>query len=82
MSPTGEYIEQTLYSLCIYVVELQTKKKAGILSLSDNNSIEQTFLRFCMLIAAYVQLVKKFSAFYGNLRFITVFTRARHLSLS
>jgi len=27
------------------------------------------------------QLVKKFLAFYGNRRFITVFTRARHLSL-
>jgi hypothetical protein len=28
------------------------------------------------------QLVKKFSAFYGTQRFITAFTRARHLSLS
>jgi hypothetical protein len=28
------------------------------------------------------QLVKKFSAFYGTRRFITAFTRARHLSLS
>jgi hypothetical protein len=28
------------------------------------------------------QLVKKFPAFYGTQRFITVFTRARHLSLS
>jgi len=28
------------------------------------------------------QLVKKFHAFYGNRRFITSFTRARHLSLS
>jgi len=28
------------------------------------------------------QLVKKFPAFYGTRRFITVFTRARHLSLS
>jgi len=28
------------------------------------------------------QLVKKFSAFYGTLKFITAFTRARHLSLS
>ena len=28
------------------------------------------------------QLVKKFSAFYGTRRFITVFTSARHLSLS
>ena len=28
------------------------------------------------------QLVKKFPAFYGNRRFITAFTRARHLSLS
>jgi len=28
------------------------------------------------------QLVKKFSAFYGTRRFITVFTRARHWSLS
>jgi hypothetical protein len=28
------------------------------------------------------QVVKKFPAFYGTLRFITAFTRARHLSLS
>jgi hypothetical protein len=28
------------------------------------------------------QLVKKFPTFYGNRRFITVFTTARHLSLS
>jgi hypothetical protein len=28
------------------------------------------------------QLVKKFSALYGNRRFIAVFTRARHCSLS
>jgi len=28
------------------------------------------------------QLVQKFSAFYGTRRFITAFTRARHLSLS
>ena len=28
------------------------------------------------------QLVKKFPAFYGTLRFITAFTRARHLPLS
>jgi len=28
------------------------------------------------------QLVKKFPAFYGNRRFITAFTNARHLSLS
>jgi prolipoprotein diacylglyceryltransferase len=28
------------------------------------------------------QLVKNFIAFYGTLRFITAFTRARHLSLS
>jgi hypothetical protein len=28
------------------------------------------------------QLVKKFSAFYGTRKFITVFTRARHWSLS
>jgi len=28
------------------------------------------------------QLVKKFPAFYGNWKFITVFTTARHLSLS
>jgi hypothetical protein len=28
------------------------------------------------------QLVKKFSAFYGTRRFMTAFTRARHLSLS
>jgi hypothetical protein len=30
----------------------------------------------------YAQLVRKFHAFYGNRRFITVFTTARHLSLS
>ena len=29
-----------------------------------------------------LQLVKKFPAFYGTRRFITAFTRARHLSLS
>jgi len=29
-----------------------------------------------------LQLVKKFSAFYGTRKFITVFTNARHLSLS
>jgi prolipoprotein diacylglyceryltransferase len=28
------------------------------------------------------QVVKKFPAFYGTQRFITAFTRARHLSLS
>ena len=28
------------------------------------------------------QLVKNFPAFYGTRRFITAFTRARHLSLS
>jgi hypothetical protein len=28
------------------------------------------------------ELLKKFPAFYGTLRFITAFTRARHLSLS
>jgi hypothetical protein len=27
------------------------------------------------------QLVKKLAAFYGTFRFITAFTRARHLSL-
>jgi hypothetical protein len=29
-----------------------------------------------------VQLLKKFPAFYGNRKFITVFTRALHWSLS
>ena len=29
-----------------------------------------------------LQLVKKFPAFYGTRKFITVFTSARHLSLS
>jgi hypothetical protein len=28
------------------------------------------------------QLVKNFASFYGTRRFITAFTRARHLSLS
>jgi hypothetical protein len=28
------------------------------------------------------ELLKKFPAFYGTRRFITAFTRARHLSLS
>jgi len=28
------------------------------------------------------QLVEKFNSFYGTRRFITTFTRARHLSLS
>jgi hypothetical protein len=28
------------------------------------------------------ELLKKFTAFYGTRRFITVYTRARHLSLS
>jgi hypothetical protein len=30
----------------------------------------------------YAQLVQKFPAFYGTRRFITVFTTARHMSLS
>jgi hypothetical protein len=30
----------------------------------------------------FTKLVKKFSAFYGTQRFITVFTTARHWSLS
>jgi hypothetical protein len=32
--------------------------------------------------AAIVQLLKNFSAFYGTRKFITVFTRALHWSLS
>jgi hypothetical protein len=34
------------------------------------------------LIVAYAQPVKKFPFFYGNRRFITAFTKARHLFLS
>jgi hypothetical protein len=35
-----------------------------------------------VFLEKYAQLVKKFPAFYGTRRFITVFTRAHHLSLS
>jgi hypothetical protein len=38
----------------------------------------QSFLRSWLVL----QLVKKFPAFYGTLKFITVFTSARHHSLS
>jgi hypothetical protein len=33
-------------------------------------------------VKTITQLVKKFPAFYGTRRFIIMFTRARHLSLS
>jgi hypothetical protein len=38
--------------------------------------------RFLLEKLAVPQLIKKFPAFYGSIRFITVFTKARHLSLS
>jgi hypothetical protein len=38
--------------------------------------------RVCLEKLVVTQLVKKFPAFYGTRRFITVFTRARHWSLS
>jgi len=38
----------------------------------------QSFLRSQLVL----QLVKNFPAFYGTRKFVTVFTSARHLSLS
>jgi hypothetical protein len=43
------------------------------------NSMEQ---RYSMEKLTVSQLVKKFPTFYGTRRFITAFTRARHVSLS
>jgi hypothetical protein len=51
---------------------LQTRKN------NATNSMEQRPLEKLTVS----QLVKKFPAFYGTRRFITAFTRARHLSLS
>jgi hypothetical protein len=45
---------------------------------SVNNSIEQSLSKNLTSL----QLLKKFPALYGTRRFITAFTRARHLSIS
>ena len=59
-----------------------TKKKLG--SSSQNHLLITYILRATVLREKLIipQLVKKFPAFYETRRFITAFTRARHLSLS
>jgi hypothetical protein len=45
-------------------------------------SMQLTPLNRVLTKVIVTQLITKFSAFYGNRRFITVFTRARHCSVS
>ena len=57
------------------------------MSLSTNEAEKQTYLltpwsRVLLEKLTGFQLVKKFPAFYGTRRFITVHTSVRHLSLS
>jgi len=62
------------------VTALRRAKRRGLVlaSLKDN-SMEQGVLLEKLTGS---QLVKKFPTFYGIRRFVTAFTRARHLSLS
>jgi hypothetical protein len=46
------------------------------------NEITNSMEHILLENPAVPQLIMKFSMFYGNRRFITVFTIARHLSLS
>jgi hypothetical protein len=49
---------------------------------NNNNNKQLHGARVLLGKLTVPQLVKKFPAFYGTRRFITAFTRARHLSLS
>jgi hypothetical protein len=55
------------------------KKREGN---NNNNNKPTPWSRVLPEKLKYPKLLKKFPAFYGTRRFITAFTRARHLSLS
>jgi len=58
----------------------QTNKQKGIPPNRDFQLVPRNRIHTDKLIVAYIY--KKFSAFCGTFRFITVFTRSRHWSLS
>jgi len=74
-----------MFSECTFLII-----RATILSLIEQRISNNTYLRACILhvervlleILTRSQLVKKFPAYYWTRRFITIFTSARHLSLS
>jgi len=57
----------------------RAKRRVLVLAPLKHNSMEQGVLLEKLTAP---QLVKKFPTFYGTRRFITAFTRARHLFLS
>ena len=54
----------------------------GVKLLQNNTYLLTPCSRVLLEKLTCLQLVKKFSAYYGTRRFITAFTSARHLSLS
>jgi len=60
----------------------QMKREGGIDSVVFVNYLLTPWSRVLLKKLTCFQLVKKFPAFYGTLRFITTFISAQHLSLS
>jgi len=63
-------------------VSLYRPDRGSTLQLTHNTYLLTPCSRVLLENLTGSQLVKKFPAFYGNRRFITAFTSARHLSLS
>jgi hypothetical protein len=83
ISPLPQYVFMDNFTFTyLYFLSVESEKSLlegrHICKLCVTNSIEQN--PFEKLIVT--QLVKKFPAFYGTRKIVTVFTRAPHFSLS
>ena len=84
MPHCGHYMYRTLVTICAEEWSLYVPQSGHYMYhqftylLTHSLHGAESFLRSYLVL----QLVKKFPAFYGTRNFITVFTSARHLSLS
>jgi hypothetical protein len=73
--------ERTVY-LHVYVFWMLVQDNLAALPWATSHSFSHSWSWTLLNKLPIVQLLKNFTAFYGTRKFITVFTRALHLSLS
>jgi len=75
------YYSTTVYLLLTHPIFILDLIEEDFSNTNTNNYLLTPWSRFLLYKLTGLQLVKKFPAFYGTRRFITVVTSARHLSL-
>ena len=80
--PSLEFIVKIWHSLILTRKNPNFPVNTGIFVSKTQTYLLTPWSRVLLEKLIGLQLVKKFPAFYGNRRFITALTSARHLSLS